>query len=396
MGFQDLLNTIDTDNKVNENGGQGLVPIESNKVMLKKEETTPVQMEEVKITVDLTKFSPQQLDTVKNEMDITTSNGISHFGAEIQGSIAKFADGILEGVKNKDAGVVGDGLGTLLTTIQGVDLESLSDKKSIMDKIPFFGKLAKSANSVKNKLQNVTDTVDKIVVSLDKARQELIRDVNVLDALYNKNMEYLGHLELYIGAGEVKYKELKETVLLDLKRQAENSGNMLDIQKYNDFSRMLAEIEKRIHDLKLSRELAIQTLPQIRLIQGNDKILANKIQSSILNTIPIWKNQIALTVSLNRQKTALELQRKVTDTTEDMLRQNAELLKVNSIEIAKESERGVISIETLRETHNKLLETIDESMKIYQEGRANRQNVEKELIELEQEQKRKLLSYKNA
>ncbi|PAB60594.1 toxic anion resistance protein [Anaeromicrobium sediminis] len=423
MGFQDLLNTIDTDaganNKeiekktiVEEKGGQGLVPGGGSSLVPgggsslvpgggsslvpKKAEVAPIPVEEVQITVDLTKFNPQQLNTVKNEMDITTSNGISHYGAEIQGSIAKFADGILEGVKNKDAGVVGEGLGSLLTTIQGVDLDSLSEKKSVMGKIPFFGKLAKNVNNVRNKLQSVTDTVDKIVVSLDKARQELIRDVNVLDALYNKNMEYLGQLELYIGAGEVKYKELKETVLVDLKRQAEASGNMLDIQKYNDFSRMLGEIEKRIHDLKLSRELAIQTLPQIRLIQGNDKILANKIQSSILNTIPIWKNQIALTVSLNRQKTALELQRKVTDTTENMLKQNAELLKVNSIEIAKESERGVISIETLRETHNKLLETIDESMKIYEEGRANRQNVEKELIELENEQKRKLLSFKNA
>jgi uncharacterized protein YaaN involved in tellurite resistance len=167
---------------------------------------------------------------------------------------------------------------------------------------------------------------------------------------------------------------------------------MLDIQRYNDFSQMLSEVEKRIHDLKLSREIAIQTMPQIRIIQGNDKILANKIQASVLTTIPIWKNQIALTISLNKQKTALELQKKVTETTEDLLKQNAELLKMNSIEIAKESERGVISIETLRETHKKLLETIEESMKIYADGRQKRQSVEKELTSMEASQRQKLLT----
>lgn len=428
MGFQDLLSSIDSDaaNEVQKEiqveskpvietqptevksslipgggsslvpgGGSSLIPGASS-VAEKKTNLAPIQAQEVQLTVDLTKYNPQQVNTIKSEMDITTSNGISAYGSEVQASIAKFADGILEGVKNKDAGVVGNGLTSLLTTIQGVDLDNLSEKESAVSKIPFFGKMIKSANNVRNKLQSVTDTVDKIVVSLDKARQELVRDVNVLDMLYNKNVEYLGSLELYIGAGEVRYEELRETTLVDLKNQAERSGDMLDIQKYNDFSRMLGEVEKRIHDLKLSKQLAIQTLPQIRLIQGNDKILANKIQSSILNTIPIWKNQLALSISLNRQKTALELQRKVTDTTEQMLRQNAELLKTNSIEIARESERGVISIETLRETHTKLLETITESMKIYEEGRANRQNVEKELIELENEQKKKLLAYKNA
>ena len=153
-----------------------------------------------------------------------------------------------------------------------------------------------------------------------------------------------------------------ETILVQLRNRAEQSRDMLDIQKYNDFGQALNEMEKRIYDLKLSREISLQTLPQIRLLQSNDKILANKIQSSILTTIPIWKNQIALSISLNKQKTALELQKKVSETTEDMLKKNAELLKMNSIEIAKESERGIISIETLRETHTKLIETITESI----------------------------------
>lgn len=388
MGFEDLLTSIDGNeqNFYKE-------PEEKDTV-----ENLPAKEPEPEITVDLSKFNDNEINTVnklKEEMDLSSSNGIAQFGSEVQSNIAKFADGILEGVKTKDTGAVGSNLTTLLSTIKGVDLDTLSEKQSVIKKIPILGRLAKGAETTKIKLQSVTETVDKIVVSLDKAKKELIRDVNVLDALYAKNLEYLKSLEMYIAAGEIKHKELSETILVQLKNKAEQTKDMLDIQKYNDFSQALTEMEKRIHDLKLSREIALQTLPQIRLLQSNDKILANKIQSSILTTIPIWKNQIALSISLNKQKTALELQKKVTDTTEDMLKKNAELLKTNSIEIAKESERGVISIETLRETHTKLIETIDESMKIYDDGRKKRAAVEQELIQLENTQKQKLLAARN-
>ena len=378
MGFQDLLTSIDGD--VND--------------LAKQEEDTPADPLRPKVTVDLSKFNQQEIQTVhklKEEIDLSSSNGISHFGSEIQASIAKFADGILEGVKTKDTGAVGTNLTTLLSTIQGVDMDTLQEKQGAR-KIPILGRFIKSAETTKIKLQSITETVDRIVVSLDTARKELIRDVNVLDALYNKNLEYLRSLEMYIAAGEVRHKELSETILVQLRSRAEQTRDMLDIQKYNDFSQALNEMEKRIHDLRLSREIALQTLPQIRLLQSNDKILANKIQSSILTTIPIWKNQIALSISLNKQKTALELQKKVSETTEDMLKKNAELLKMNSIEIAKESERGVISIETLRETHTKLIETISESMKIYEEGKQKRLAVEQELLQLENTQKQKLLA----
>ncbi|MBS3995699.1 MAG: toxic anion resistance protein [Alkaliphilus sp.] len=383
MGFQDLLTSIEG---------------EKNDFYKKPEENqqnTSLFQPEQRITVDLSKFNQNELKVVnklKEEMDLSSSNGISHFGSEIQANIAKFADGILEGVKTKDTGIVGSNLTTLLSTIQGVDMESLQEKKSVMSRIPLLGRMIKTAETTKIKLQSVTETVDRIVVSLDTAKKELIRDVNVLDTLYNKNLEYLRSLEMYIAAGEVRHNELSETILVQLRNRAEQSRDMLDIQKYNDFGQALNEMEKRIYDLKLSREISLQTLPQIRLLQSNDKILANKIQSSILTTIPIWKNQIALSISLNKQKTALELQKKVSETTEDMLKKNAELLKMNSIEIAKESERGIISIETLRETHTKLIETITESMKIYEEGKKKRIAVEQELIELENTQKQKLLA----
>lgn len=391
MGFEDLLKSVDGENDDFYNEPEQNAIVET-------EQPNTYPQHEAKIIVDLSKFNQneiQQVNKLKDEVDLSSSNGISHFGSEIQANIAKFADGILEGVRTKDTGVVGNNLTSLLSTIQGVDMETLQEKKSVISKIPLLGKIVKGAETTKIKLQSITETVDRIVVSLDKARKELIRDVNMLDALYNKNMEYLRNLEMYIAAGEVKYKELSDTTLAQLRNRAEQTKDMLDIQKYNDFSQALNEMEKRIHDLKLSREIALQTLPQIRLLQSNDKILANKIQSSILTTIPIWKNQIALTISLNKQKTALELQKKVSDTTEDMLKKNADLLKMNSIEIAKESERGVISIETLRETHTKLIETIDESMKIYEDGRKKRGEVEKELIELEKTQKQKLLAARN-
>ncbi len=385
MGFEDLLTSIEGEDK--DFYKEPKQNEEAQNIVLAQPET--------RITVDLSKFNENEMRTVnklKEEMDLSSSNGISHFGSEIQANIAKFADGILEGVRTKDTGAVGSNLTTLLSTIQGVDMETLQEKQSVLKKIPFFGRIAKSAETTKIKLQSVTETVDRIVVSLDTAKKELIRDVNVLDTLYAKNLEYLRSLEMYIAAGEVRHKELSDTILVQLRNRAEQTQDMLDIQKYNDFTQALNEMEKRIHDLKLSREISLQTLPQIRLLQSNDKILANKIQSSILTTIPVWKNQIALSISLNKQKTALELQKKVSETTEDMLKKNAELLKMNSIEIAKESERGVISIETLRETHTKLIETITESMKIYEDGRKKRVAVEQELIQLENTQKQKLLA----
>lgn len=393
MGFEDLLKTVEGSENSLEAAG------ENNSIVVANAETEIVSPVGTKREVDLSKFSQQDIQTLnkmKDNIKLTNSSDISSFGADIQSSIAKFADGLLEGVKTKDTGAVGQNLTTLLTTIKGIDLEKLQEKQSVMSKIPFFKSFSTSVSNAKIKLENVTDTVDKIVVALDTARKELTRDVNVLDVLYNKNLEYLHNLELCIAAGELKYNELSETVLIDLKNRAEQSQDMLDIQRYNDFSQMLSEVEKRIHDLKLSREIAIQTMPQIRIIQGNDKILANKIQASVLTTIPIWKNQIALTISLQKQKTALDLQKKVTETTEDLLKQNAELLKMNSIEIAKESERGVISIETLKVTHTKLLETIEESMKIYADGRQKRQSVEKELTSMEESQRQKLLTMRRA
>jgi uncharacterized protein YaaN involved in tellurite resistance len=392
MGFEDLLKTVEESEKSTQpgQGNNALAPVVTS--------TAQVAPIGAKREVDLSKFSPQDIENVKKIKDglnFAGSSDIGHFGAEVQSSIAKFADGLLEGVKTKDTGAVGQNLTTLLVTIKGLDMETLQEKQSFVSKIPFLKAFANNIAAERIKLQSVTDTVDRIVVALDTARAELIRDVNVLDVLYNKNLEYFHNLELCIAAGELKYNELSETVLVDLKNKAEQTQDMMDIQRYNDFSQMLSEVEKRIHDLKLSREIAIQTMPQIRIIQGNDKILANKIQASVLTTIPIWKNQIALTISLNKQKTALELQKKVTETTEDLLKQNAELLKMNSIEIARESERGVISIETLRETHKKLIETIDESMKIYAEGRQKRENVEKELSGLEATQRQKLLTMRS-
>ncbi len=329
MGFEDLLNNIDN-NETNQRTNETPAANNTSLIELKKSET--------QISVDLSKFDSNQIaqvNKIKDSIDISSSNNVAYFGSDVQRNIAKFADGILSGVKTKDTGEVGQNLGLLLTTMQGIDMDKLQEKDGLRSKIPFLKRISNNISSYKIKLDDVTETIDKIVVSLDKAKMELIRDINILDSLYDKNLEYLTELEMYIAAGELKLDELKKTVLVQLKNKAEQTKDMLDIQKYNDFAQMLNEMEKRIHDLRLSREIAIQTLPQIRIIQGNDKVLANKIQASILTTIPIWKNQIALTISLNKQKTALEIQKKVTDTTENLLRQNAELLKTNQLKLQK-------------------------------------------------------------
>lgn len=347
------------------------------------------------LKVDLTKYSEDDLkviNTHKSKITIDDRNNVLSFGSDVQKNISKFSEKMLTDVQNKDVGFVGESLTNLLSTIKGVDLNKLSKNESVISKIPVIGALFSSAKKSMMKFENVTDTVDSIVVSLDKAKSELMRDINVLDDVYNKNIDYIKDLEILVDAGIIKLNELRETTLIEFKNKAESTKDMLDVQNYNDFNQFLTEVEKRIHDLRLSREIAVQTMPQIRIIQNNNKVLINKVQSSILTTIPIWKNQIVLTLSLHRQKTVLELQKQVSDTTEELLKRNAELLKTNSLEIARESERGVVSIETLRETHKKLLETIEESVKIYEEGKQKRSEVEKELKTFETAQKDKLLS----
>jgi uncharacterized protein YaaN involved in tellurite resistance len=226
--------------------------------------------------------------------------------------------------------------------------------------------------------------------------QDLLRDVTLLDSLYVKNLGYLKQLDYYIIAGTVKLEELKNKVLPEMKEQAQNSQDAVDAQRVNDMNQLINRFEKKLHDLKLSRMISVQTAPQVRLIQNNDQVLVEKIQSSILNTIPLWKNQIIIAITLFRQKKALAIQKEVTDTTNELLLKNSQMLKDTSIGVAKEAERGIVEIETLKKVNKDLIDTIEETIKIQQEGSVKRQQAEAELLSMENELKQKLINVKQS
>ena len=233
--------------------------------------------------------------------------------------------------------------------------------------------------------------IDHIEQQLEQARMQMLKDITMFDGLYEKNLEYFQELQIYIAAGEEKLKELREITLPKLHAEASAKGDPMSAQAVRDFEDTVNRFEKKIHDLKLSKTIAIQTAPQIRLIQNNDKMLVDKIQTAVLSTIPLWKSQIVIALGLHRQETVLQMQRSVTDATNTLLTKNAELLKQNSVDVARESERGIVDLETLKKVNTDLISTIEETIKIQQEGRAARQNAEAELAGIEQQLRKTLL-----
>ncbi|MFC1669635.1 toxic anion resistance protein [Spirochaetota bacterium] len=362
-------------------------------------ENTGSSLEKVEPEKDLSldKLSTDEkkkVEEIANSIDIFDSQGIIQYGVGTQSNISSFADNILTQVKSKDTGFVGDTLTDLMLTVRDLDVDSLSSGSGL-SKIPIIGSLFRGVQKFIAKYQAISTHIEEITDELAKARMQLLKDITMLDALYEKNLDYLKELDLHILAGEVKLKEIEEKILPELKQKAEQSQDTLDAQRVQDISQMVNRFEKKLHDLKLSRMVSLQTLPQIRLIQGNDQTLVEKIQSSILNTIPLWKNQIVIAIGLFRQKKALELQKEVSDTTNELLKKNAELLKDSSIEIAKESERGIVEIDTLKVVHQNLIDTIDETLKIQAEGSVKRKEAETELTKIEGELKDKLAQIKD-
>ena len=357
-----------------------------------------VQAQEIKKEVSLKDLTPEQkkkVDEIAAQIDINDSQGIIQYGVGAQSNISNFADSILEQVKAKDAGEVGGTLTDLMLTVKKLDVDSLSGE-SFMSKIPLIGNLVNSAKKFVAQYQSIEHHMEEIIDEMNKARMQLLKDITLLDALYDKNKDYMKELELYILAGEIKLKELTEKTLPELKAAAAASGDTLDAQKVQDLSQMINRFEKKVHDLKLSRMISIQSLPQVRLIQNNDQLLVEKIQSSILNTIPLWKNQVVIAISLFRQKKAIQLQKEVTETTNDLLQKNADLLKTSSLDVARESEKGIVEIDTLKKVHESLISTIDETLKIQAEGKTRRAQAEVEITRLENELKAKLAQVKDS
>lgn len=343
-------------------------------------------------------FNPQfsdedkkKIETISQQIKPLDHDGLLQFGTNLQQSMSQFSHQMLDEVQSKDMGPVGDSLSQLMGKLKSVNPNDLDpNKQSKLKRI--FRRTKASINEVFSRMQSVSSQIDRITIQLDKHKGNLTKDVELLDGLYDQNKKYFDDVTLYIAAAQRKKQQIQSETTPELQEKAHNSGNQMDIQAVADMEQFVDRLDKRIYDLQLSRQIAIQTAPQIRMIQNVNQALAEKIQSSILTSIPLWKNQMAIALTLMRQRNAVSAQRAVTDTTNDLLTQNASMLKQNAIETATENERGIVDIETLKTTQNDIIETIEQTLQIQQDGRQKRQAAEKELNGLENDLKQHLLS----
>ena len=329
------------------------------------------------------------IDEFNEKLNINDSAEILQYGVAAQEKISKFSDSVLEDVKTKNTGEVGDLLANLVSQIKAFDKDVSGNNKNLFGKI--FGSAKKEFDFLIAKYSKIEKNIDTIENGLEKDKLTMLKDISVFDTMYEKNLEYFKEISLYIIAGERKIKELKEVTLPELQQKAKESGEQLDIQKVNDLEQLINRFEKKIYDLKTTRIISIQMAPQIRLLQNNEAELVEKIQSSITNTIPLWKNQIVLSLGINNAKNALKNQQAVSQLTNDMLIKNSETLKQGSIQIAEESEKAIVNVETLKKTNQDLIETLDKVIEIHKNGRIKRMEAEKELENIEKELKEKIL-----
>ena len=339
---------------------------------------------------ELTPAERAEVEKIKEGLDLTDSAAIIGFGTTAQKNIADFSDSILCNVRAKDSGYVGELLGELLTNVKS--FEPKSSDGGFLKKLPLVSSLVGKAETMMQGYEKVSVQVEKVKTSLQKARMLMMKDVTMLDTLFAKNLEYFKTLELYIRAGEEKMQEMREVTLPKLRAQAAASSDPMAAQVVSDFESSVERFEKKVHDLKISKTISIQTAPQIRLIQNNDKVLIDRVQSAIYNSIPLWKNQMVIALGLANQKKVLEMQHSVNEMTNDLLKKNAEMLKIGTIETAKENERSIVDIETVRKVNDDLVTTIEETLKIQQDGRTKRRAAEAELVELEGRLKKALES----
>ncbi|MCP8969983.1 toxic anion resistance protein [Ectobacillus ponti] len=335
----------------------------------------------------------QRAIALADQINPADPQAVLQFGVAAQAELSKFTSDMLEQVRTKDASGVTGVIAELLEKITEVNVDELQAKPGLLSRL--FGSAAKSTQKLISRYQKVGADVDKIAVKLEKARHMLLYDVSMLDTVYEKNKEYHTALGIYAAAGKYKLAELQNELIPELQRKASLSQDPLLTEELNDIIRFANRLEKRVHDLLLSRTISLQTAPQIRLIQENHQVLVEKIQSSILTAVPLWKNQLIISLTLSRQQRSMELQKKVTQTTNDILIRNAELLKTNSVAIAQENERGLVDLETLQQTQGSLVSTLEEVLQIQQEGRIKRQIAEQELLKMEQELKEKVVSLRS-
>ena len=352
-----------------------------------EEKKTPVAQAEEQALDDsvLTEEERRMVNTFAEQIDLTNSAMVLQYGAGTQKKMADFSESALENVRSKDLGEVGDLLTGVVTELKSFDEE---EEKGLFG---IFKKASNKIESMKAKYAKAEANVNEIVKVLEKHQVQLMKDTALLDKMYELNLTYFKELSMYILAGKKKLEEVRGTQLAELTQKAQLSGLPEDAQAARDLESMCLRFEKKIHDLELTRMISIQTAPQIRLVQNNDTQMVEKIQSTIVNTIPLWKSQMVLALGVEHSAQAVEAQRKVTDMTNELLKKNAEKLKMATVETAKASERGIVDIETLKTTNESLISTLDEVMNIQREGREKRQAVEAELRNMEAELKNKLL-----
>ena len=338
----------------------------------------------------LTPEERQQIDTIKDSIDLVNSNAIVQYGSGAQKNIANFSNSVLSTVKSTDPAVAGDLLNDLVKRVKAFEDENDEDK-GFFASLPVVGSLFKKGEALTKSYTTLAAQIDKIQAGLDNQKMTLMKDIAMFDGLYDKNLEYFKQLQLYIQAGEEKIQELNQTTIPKLEAQAQVSDNPMAVQVVQDFKDAVSRFEKKVHDLKISKTIAIQTAPQIRIIQNNDKILVDRIQSAIYNTIPLWKNQMVLALGLGRQKEALEMQQAVSNTTNELLKRNAAMLKQNSHDTAVENERSIVDIETVKQVNEDLISTIEDTLRIQQGGRQKRQAAEAELVQIEDRLREALL-----
>jgi len=338
---------------------------------------------------DESTLSPEERKMVaefSQKINIQNSNQIMQYGAGAQKKIADFSESALDNVRGKDMGEVGDMLSEVVVELRKFDIDE--EEKGFFS---FFKKTKNKIETYKAKYATCETNVNRIVEALEGHQITLMKDIAVLDKLYEMNKVYFKEVSMYILAGKKKLAEVLSTELPALKAKAEASGLPEDAQAANDFANLCDRFEKKLHDLELTRNISIQMAPQIRLIQNNDTVMTEKIQSTLVNTIPLWKSQMVLALGLAHSQQAAEAQKAVTDLTNDLLKKNAEALKLSSVEVAKQAERGIVDIETLKQTNQSLIDPLDEVMRIQTEGRQKRQEAEVELRRIEGELKDKLL-----
>ncbi|EIM5041695.1 TPA: toxic anion resistance protein [Listeria monocytogenes] len=341
----------------------------------------------------LTETNKKQALELSKQIEPGNQAAILGYGAPAQAKLHDFSHSMLAHVQKQDVGPIGDIISDLMYRLQEADPDELAARnKNVFTKM--FHRVKQSINEITSKYQKIGTQIDRIALKLEHSKKRLMEDNSFLEQLYDKNKDYFQALNIYIAAGELKLEEINTKMLPELRKKAEQTGDQMDYQEVNDLTQFADRLDKRVYDLRLSRQITIQQAPQIRLIQNTNQALAEKIQSSIMTAIPLWKNQVAIALTLLRQQQAVAAQRQVSETTNELLKRNADMLKTNAIETARENERGIVDIETLKETQSSLIETLQETLKIQQEGRAKRAVAEKELVTMEQELKERLLEMK--